>query len=555
LPAPVDSRLLARARPVRLLLVADAALGVLAALLLLAQATLLARVVARSFEGASLAQVATPLALFVAVVAGRAAAAFGFELLGRRAATAVLTGLRLDIVGTRLREQPAALDRAESSEVATAAVAGVDALEPVFARYLPQAVAAVVVPVAVLALVVTIDPISAGIMLLTLPFVPLFMWLIGRATERQTQARWEALSRLSSHFLDVVRGLPTLRAFNRGDAQADRIEEVGERYRAATMRTLRLAFLSGTVLELAATLAVALVAVTIGVRLVQGSIGFEAALTVLVLAPELYAPIRSLAAQYHASADGIAVTERLLGLIGEQDMPRIGSGPAPNPGVEPVRLDGVSFAYPGSRVPVLAGVDLELRPGETVALVGESGAGKTTVAALILRLAEPTAGRVLVGAKHLAGYDADAWRAQLSWLPQEPTLVRGTVADNIRLGAPFADLDRVRDAARLAGADEFVHALPDRYDTRVGEGGRELSAGERRRIALARALLRDASLLVLDEPTANLDPEAAARVAEVIESLHGTRTVLLITHRHELAELADRVVRLERGRLEVEVAA
>ncbi len=547
----LDPRLLRRARAVRIALVADAALGVLAALLLLAQAVLIARVAARAFDGATLDELKLLLALLVAVVAGRAAAAWGFEAVGRHAATDVLSRLRLELVERRLRDRPAALDGAESAEVATAAVAGVDSLETLFARYLPQLVLALTVPVAVLALVASIDLISAGLMLLTLPLVPVFMWLVGRYTEQRARARWRSLALLSTHFLDVVRGLPTLRAYNRGAAQTEQIAAVSDAYRRATMGTLRVAFLSGAVLELAATLGIALVAVTVGVRLVEGDIAFEAGLTVLVLAPELYLPLRNLAAQFHASADGLAVTDRLLELIDVPEGPGSGGPAPPSPRTAPVRLEGVSFAYPSRRGVVLDAVDLELAAGQTVALVGPSGAGKSTVASLLLRLAEPTDGRVTVGAVDLAACDAAAWRSQVSWVPQRPTLFRGTVADNIRLGVPAAGSDQVQAAARLAGADTFVRELPDGYDTLVGDGGRQLSAGQLQRIALARAFLRDASFVILDEPTANLDPDSAEVVGEAVERLREGRTVLLIAHRPELAARADRVVRLQNGRIAV----
>ena len=539
----IDRRLVRRARPVRVLLAADAALGVVAALLVLAEAVLLARVAARGFEGASLDDLTAPLVLLVLAAACRGAVAWGFEVLGRRAAAETLSELRIDLVERRVRDRPAALDGTESAEVATLAVGGVDALESTFARYLPQVVLAIVVPVAVLALVASIDLLSAGIMLLTLPLVPVFMWLVGRYTERRTAQRREALRLLATHFLDVVRGLPTLRAFNRGRAQAERIEQVSDEYRRATMGTLRVAFLSGTVLELAATLGIALVAVTVGVRLAEGGLGLEAGLTVLVLAPELYLPLRNLAAQYHASADGLAVGERLLDLAEEPERPRGGARP-PSPRDAAVRLEGVSFTYPARPAPVLTGLDLELEPGETVALTGPSGAGKSTVAALLLLLAEPTAGRVTAGGVDLAGCDPAAWRAQVAWVPQRPTLFRGTVAENIRLGDAAASDAAVREAAAQAGADGFVRELPGGYETVVGDGGRPLSAGQVRRIALARAFLRDAPLVVLDEPTADLDPASAEAVGEAVVRLLGGRTVLLVTHRPELEARADRVVRL-----------
>jgi thiol reductant ABC exporter CydD subunit len=547
--AAFDRRLLQRAREARIALAADAVLGVLAALLVLAQAVLLAHVAARSFAGASLREVAVPLIALGAVVCARAAAAWGFEVVGRRAAGRILSRLRLDLVERRLLGRPG--DGADSSEVATISVTGVDALEATFARYLPQVVLAIVVPLAVLALVASIDLTSAGIMLLTLPFVPVFMWLIGRYTEQRAQERWQALSLLAHHFADVVRGLPTLRAFNRSRAQAQQIELVGDRYRAATLGTLRVAFLSGTVLELAATIGVALVAVTVGVRLVDGGLGFQAGLTVLVLAPELYIPIRNVAAQFHASADGAAVAGRLLDLSAAPTAsagrrPRL---EAPDLRSATIRLERVSLRYPGRGAPALDGLDLELEAGEAVALVGPSGAGKSTIASLLLGLAEPTDGRVLVDGLDVAALDPRAWRRQLAWLPQRPSLLRGTVAENIALGEPQAGLERIRAAAVLAGADDFVQALPDGYGTVVGEGGRPLSAGQARRLALARVFLRDAPLVVLDEPTAHLDGESAERIAAAIESRRGRCTMLLISHRLELAARCDRIVGIEDGRL------
>jgi thiol reductant ABC exporter CydD subunit len=543
----LDPRLLRRARPVRVLLVVDTLLGIVVALLVLAQAVLLARVAARGFADASLAEVSTPLTLLVAVASGRALAAWGFELAGRRAAGEVLSVLRLDLVETRLRRRPAALDGAKSAELATAAVSGVDALETTFARYLPQVVLAAVVPVAVLVLVASIDLLAAGVMLVTLPLVPLFMWLVGRHAERRARERWQTLALLSNHFLDVVRGLPTLRAFNRSKAQAGSIAAVGDEYRRATMGTLRVAFLSGAILELATTLGIALVAVIVGVRLADGRIGLEPALTVLVLAPELYLPLRNVAAQFHASADGGAVAERILDLV-EAPAPRLGTRPPPDPAVEPITFERVSFHYPTRDADVLHEVSFELEAGETVALVGPSGGGKSTLLALLLLLADPSSGRILLGECDLALVDANEWRRLTAFVPQRPTLFRGTVADNIRLGEPGAADERVREAADLAGAHGFVSALPLGYGTVIGDGGRQLSSGQRRRLALARAFLRDAPLVVLDEPTADLDPASAALVAGAVDRLCEGRTVLLAAHRPELVDRADRIVQLVGGR-------
>ncbi len=545
----VDRRLVRRARPVRVLLGLDVALGLATALLVLVQAVLIAHIVVRAFDGASLREVAPELALLLAGFAGRALLGWGFEVAGARAAADVLSELRLEVAARRVDRHPLALDGVQAGELAAASVQGLEGLAAYFGRYLPQAVLACIVPPAVLVWAGFLDPLSALVMLLTLPLVPLFMWLIGRYSEERARRRWQTLRLLSNHFLDVVRGLPTLRSYNRGRAQAQAIAEVGDRYRRATMGTLRLAFLSGSVLELASTIGVALVAVTVGVRLDEGTVGFQAALTVLLLAPELYAPLRQLGTQFHASADGRAVAERLLALAeSEPETPADGGAVPPSPARAPVRFERVVFSYPARPGRVLDGFDLTLHPGETVALAAPSGAGKSTVASLLLRLVEPDGGRISVGGIDLAVCDAGAWRRLTAWVPQHPTIFRGTVAENIALGEPGASAERVRRAAVLAGADGFIGDLPRGYATPVGDGGRPLSAGERRRLALARAFLRDAPLVVMDEPTADLDFESALLVREAVERLCRDRSVLLIAHRPELVDSADRVVFLEHGR-------
>jgi ATP-binding cassette, subfamily C, bacterial CydD len=544
----LDSRLVARTTSARPVLVADLILGTGSAIAVLVQASLLAVIVARAFDGASVAALRLDFALLALAFMIRGAFTWGMEVAGRRAAWSVLSELRLALVEKRLRAQPVPGDGTRGAEVAAVSVQGIEGLEGYFARYLPQAVLASVVPFLVIAWVAVVDIESALIMLLTLPLVPVFMWLIGRFTEQRTRERWQALRQLSIHFLDVVRGLPTLRAFGRAHDEVATIAAVSERYRRTTMETLRVSFLSGSVLELAATLGVALVAVTAGVRLVDGGLTLRAGLTVLVLAPELYLPFRRLGAEFHASADGLAVAERMIALLdAPATAPRGGSRTAPSPASAPVRLEHVSFAYPARDTPVLDGIDLELLPGETVALVGASGAGKSTVAALLLGLLEPTAGRISVGGIDLFSCRMDHWRQFVAWVPQHPTLFRGTVLDNIRLGAPDAEQRLVHKAAALAGADDLVRLLPDGYATVLGEGERSLSPGERRRIGLARAFLKDAPLVILDEPTADLDPRNVELVARAVKHLQRDRTMLLIAHRPELVDSADRIIRIHDG--------
>jgi ATP-binding cassette, subfamily C, bacterial CydD len=581
---PLDPRLLNRTRGGRAALGVDVLLGLVAAALLLFQVVLLAAVISDAFGRESLSRVTPLIAWLVVVVVLRSAVAVGFESTGRRAASRIASQLRMQLVGHRLRTASLDDDGASSAELASAAVQGVESLEPYFARYLPQLVLSVLVPVLVLIWTSTIDLISAAIMLVTLPLIPLFMVLIGRATGARARDRWQALGRLSSHFLDVVRGLPTLRAFNRGAAQAERIAVTSEDYRVTTMQVLRLSFLSGAALDLVATLATALVAVTLGIRLVSGEIGLRPALTVLLLTPEVYAPLRALGAQFHASADGLAAAGRILDLIDDQGPVTSGSHAAAAaraasaPGVvvpawDRVRLEGIRAGYPGRPGYTLDGFDLEIRRGEVVALVGPSGSGKSTVAALLLGLRNPDGGRITVDGVDRAGVDLAeldiaSWRREVGWLPQRPTLFRRSIAGNIRMGLrrsragetrtpESSDDELIRHAAASAGAAEFVDDLRNGYETVVGDSARGLSAGETRRVALARALVGSASgpapLLVLDEPTANLDPESAAAVSRAIARAAEDNgcAVLLIEHRPEAAAAADRVVRIRDGRAEV----
>jgi len=384
------------------------------------------------------------------------------------------------------------------------------------------------------------DWLSALTIALTLPLIPVFAILVGLSTKAKMERRWRTLALLAGHFLDVVTGLMTLKVFGRARAQIETIRAVTDRYRRATMSTLRVAFLSALVLELLATISVALVAVSIGLRLVNGEIGLRTALLVLILAPEAYLPLRQVGAQYHASVEGLTAAERIFEVV-ETPLPASGvRTDVPDLARATIRLDGVTVRY-GDR-PAVEDVSLTVHPGEVVALTGPSGAGKSTLLAVLLGFVRPSAGRVLVDWTDLAAFDPDAWRARIAWVPQRPYLFADTVAGNIRLGRPDATDAEVREAARAAGALEFVEALPLGFATPLGEDGAGLSAGQRQRVALARAFLRDAPLLLLDEPTSNLDAESEAAVVEAVRRLAAGRTVILVAHRPALAALADRTV-------------
>ncbi len=548
--ARVDRRLLREARTARVPLVVAIILGVLTAGLVVAQAILLGRIVARAFPGGeSLTDVQGPLVALACVIAARAVCSAGFEASGRLGASRVMSELRERLTLHVLRARPSGLREQRTGDLVTTAVQGVDALEAYFARYLPQVVLAVLVPIVILVYVFPRDLAAGLILLVTVPLIPMFMILIGLAAQSATQKRWETLTLLSSHFLDVVRGLETLRANDRDAAQVTTLTEAGDAYRRQTMATLRIAFLSALVLELLAMLGTALVAATVAVQLIDGNITFAVGLSVLLLAPELYLPVRMVGQHFHASTDGLEAAGRLFAALDTPAAVSAPSNPLPAPDVRTgaIELEDVRVAYPGRGEPVLDGLHLRIEPGELVALVGASGEGKSTLAALLLRLLDPDAGAVLCHGVDLRGTDPREWRRQLAWVPQRATLFSGTVADNVRLGVPDAPDDAVVRAVADAGLTDLVAGLPDGLATRVGEGGRALSAGEAQRVGLARAFLRDAPLLVLDEPTAHLDATTAADVGAAVERLAAGRTTLLIAHDLALARRADRVLRLSGG--------
>ncbi|KOU94971.1 ABC transporter [Streptomyces sp. XY593] len=545
---PIDPRLLRYARSTRLFLGAVVALGLAGAGLVVGQAMLIAEIVVGAFEeGLDGSALRTPLLLLAAVALGRALIAWLTELAAHRAGAAVKSELRRRLLDRAAELGPGRPGGQRTGSLVSLATRGVDALDDYFSRYLPQLGLAVVVPVAVLARIVTEDWVSAAIIVVTLPLIPVFMVLIGMATQSRMDRQWRLLSRLSGHFLDVVAGLPTLKVFGRAKAQAESIRKITDDYRRATMRTLRIAFLSSFALELLATLSVALVAVTIGMRLVHGELDLYTGLVILILAPEAYLPLRQVGAQYHAAAEGLAAAEEIFEVL---ETPTAGpAGTAHLPGGAPLRIeiDGVAVRYEGRDEDSPRPVTLTVGPGECVALTGPSGAGKSTLLQVLLGFVRPTAGRVRIAGTDLAELSPEHWREQIAWVPQRPHLFAGTVAENVRLARPDAGDGEVAAALKDAGAWEFVSALPRGPETRLGEGGAGLSAGQRQRLALARAFLADRPVLLLDEPTAALDGETEAGIVDAVRRLSAGRTVLLVVHRPALLAVADRVVRMTAG--------
>lgn len=549
----MDKRLLRETGAVRFFLALSVGLGLGTGLLAILQAGYLARVVNRVFlEGQSLSGVQPLLWPLLGVIIFRAGLTWLSEVAAHRAATQIKHALRQRLLAHLLALGPVYTGGERTGELVNVMVEGIEALDAYFARYLPQLALAALVPLAVLGFVFPLDLISALILLFTAPLIPLFMFLIGKWAESLSQRQWESLSRMSAHFLDVLQGLTTLKIFGRSKSQAEVIGRISSHFRESTLSVLRVAFLSALALEFLATISTALVAVTVGLRLVYARIPFEQAFFLLLLAPEFYLPLRLLGSHFHAGLAGVSAAGRIFEILetplparkqqqGERHLP-------PDPSFQIV-FEDVYYAFDEGARPALQGVSFELHPGERVALVGPSGAGKSTAAHLLLRFIEPDRGRITVNGIPLEQIPVEEWRRHIALIPQKPYFFYGTVAENISLGRPGAGLEEVMAAAEQAGAHRFILNLPQGYDTQVGEGGIRLSGGQAQRLAIARAFLKNAPLLILDEATAGLDPVNENIVLEALERLMQGRTALVIAHHLNTVHRAGRIVVLENGRV------
>jgi len=516
---PLDPRLLRTAPAARRPVVALAVVGVLQGVATIALAFALTALVVAVVDGTSLREPALWLA---GLYAARAGLAWTSERAAARAGVEVTAALREALLDRWLT---ASAERRPAPDTAvTLAAQGAASVEPYAARFLPALVAGVAVPPMALVALVWVDWPSALIVALTLPLLPFFAALIGRTTAADTERRWAALSSLAGHFLDVMRGLPTLVSFGRAERQVGVIGEVSQQHRRATMRTLRLAFMSSAALELLASIAVAIVAVTVGLRLTHGSMTLEAGLLAILLAPEAFWPIRRVGAEFHSAADG---AEAVAGILAALEGADAGSAPVAS-GEVGVTLTHVAYTHPGAHAPVLVGITLDAGPGLT-AVTGPSGVGKSTLLELAAGLRTPTAGTVRAGRAHL--------------VTQRPFLPAGTLRDALRLGNDAADPE-LWEALRRVGLEGFVAGLPQALATPLGDDGFGLSAGQRARVALARATLSTAPVLLVDEPTAHLDAASSDLVHDLLVELGERRTVVVVSHRPELVARADRHVAL-----------
>jgi ATP-binding cassette subfamily C protein CydD len=579
-------RLVGQMRVVRVLLAFTVGVGLTGGVLLILQAYYLARVVNAVFlEHAPLHQVEPWLWILFGLILIRGVLSWLSQAVAAHLAVSVKTDLRRRLIAQLLRLGPAWAAKEQRGELVNTAMTGIEQLEAFLSRYLPQMALSALMPLAIFGFVLTRDSLTAIILAVATPLILFFMILVGKAAESASARQWQQLSLLAARFLDVLEGMTTLKVFGRSRARAEWMGRASEAYRLATMRTLRVAFLSSFLLELFATLSTAVVAVTLGLRLVSGRLPFFTAFLILLLTPEFFQPLRALGSEFHAGLNGVTAAGRIFEILeakppgmvqdsrkscedlrfscasaedldrdsaimrGSKGAPRIenhyGSGDEPYT----IEFAHVTFTYDPELPPILHDINLTVRPGETLALVGPSGAGKSTLLDLLQGFLRPTAGEIRINGQSLGDWPINEWRRRVAVLRQHTHIFAGTVMDNLRMARPGASVDEVISAASTAKAHDWILSLPQGYDTPLGEGGYGLSGGQIQRLAVARALLKDAPLVLLDEPTAHLDPETERAVQEGISQLLAGRTVIVVAHRLSTVKKADRIVVMEDGKI------
>jgi ATP-binding cassette subfamily C protein CydD len=536
------------------LFISSVGLGFASGALVILQALLLGRVITAVFlESYDLAGVQKWLLMLLGIAFVRAVAGYLGEVSSGTLAVRIKTRLRQGLMDHLFELGPGPLRYENSGEIITTVTQGVEQLDAYFSQYLPQVILAALIPLTILAVVFPIDLLSGIILLLTAPLIPIFMILIGKGTEAVTNRQYLALSRLGVHFLDTLQGLRELKLFGQSKAQSDRLQASGEKYRAATMTVLRVAFLSALALELVGTISTAVIAVQIGLRLLYGHLQFEQAFFILIIAPEFYLPLRLLGQRFHAGISGITAAKRIFAFLEipahkpDRAMSSVEVENVTLNSAFTIHFDNVRVVYPGRRIPALHDASFKIHSGEITAMVGSSGAGKTTILNLLLGFIQPQEGKILVNGLDLDSISRVNWNQQIAWVPQEPYLFNDTIAANIAFGKPEASIAEIKKAAGLARLSHWIEQLPDGYATRVGEGGVLVSGGEAQRIALARAFCKDSPFLLLDEPTSHLDPDLEADLEVVTRQLMAGRTVLVIAHRLATVYNAHKILAIENG--------
>ena len=549
-----NSRLINLARKSLPWLILTISLGFFSGLLTIIQARSVSQIISRVFlDSQGLTNVMGLLQLTLAMFTLRAILAWGSSISAKTIAVQVKSRVRKMLLDKLEELGPAYLQGEQSGEISTTVVEGVEALDAYFSQYLPQLVLSALVPITILFFVFPMDLLSGVVLLVTAPLIPYFMYLIGSQAKIITDKQYGTLSRLAAGFLDSLQGLKTLKLYNQAKAQTEKIRQTSDQYRKTTMKVLQVTFLSALVLEMLATLSTAVVAVEIGLRLLYFRVSLEQALFLLIIAPEFYIPLRLLGLRFHAGMEGQSAAERIFQILDREPLaksfPKQVQTRTVLPEINKLSINNVSFSYPGERGTALEEISSQINRGEQIALVGASGAGKSTLANLILGFFPPSKGEILIDGMVLTDLDLKEWREQIAWVPQKPNLFQDTIAANIRLAQPGASDGAVAAAASAAHLTKFIEALPEGYQTRIGQGGARLSGGQAQRLALARAFLKDAPILLLDEPTSQLDPVTESQLADATRALMAGRTVITIAHRLNTVFQSDRILVLHEGRI------
>ena len=542
-------RLLQQLKGTKLAFSAVIFLIILAGLSLIGQARMLARIIDGVFlKGSTLGDISPALFAFLALSLLRAVCTWAGEVLAQHTAGVVKQRLRHDVLLHLLHSEPDPARREHSGELSAVISDGVEKLDAYYRLYLPQIIQAVLLPLSILLLVFPSDRTTGWVLLVTAPLIPFFMVLIGSTASRATEVQWRALQGMSATFVDLLKGITTLKLFGRSRAGAEQIAGISERFRRTTMDVLKITFLSALVLELLSTLSTALIAVQIGLRLLIARIAFVDALFILLLTPDFFLPLRMLGLRFHAGMAGATAAADLFEILDRRpvSVPE-GSVIVADTGQMDIQFSDISYTYPGRNRPAVSALSFTLRSGEMTALIGSTGAGKSTITRLLLGFMQPDAGMIRVGTTALKDMNIETWRGQIAWVPQRPLLLNDTILENIRFAVPDAPREKVERAARLAHAHAFIAALRSGYDTEIGEDGTRLSGGQAQRIALARAFLKNAPILILDEPAAQLDLETENLLLDSLRKLRANRTVLVIAHRVQTIREASHLIILKEG--------
>jgi len=546
----IDKRLLKLTNPIRSVILFTILFGILAAVATLGQAYFISDTINYVFlNNLTLSDVEILIYFIVALSLFKSLFIWAEQNFANKIATYIKIKLRNKISDYIFKLGPNYTKSEKSGEIANTLVNGVEKLDAYFSQFLPQLFLSALVPFLILVFVFPIDLLSGFVLLVTAPLIPVFMVLIGSAAESINKKQWKTLSIMSAYFLDVIQGLTTIKLFGRSNHIINKISIISLIFKNSTMKVLRIAFLSALVLEILSTISIAIIAVEIGLRLMYGNMEFQPALFILILAPEFYNPIRQLGARYHAGMEGVAAAQSIFNIL-ETDLPKnIKKYEVNNLSVKSIEFENVHFAYEGGERKAIDGVSFTIKKNEITALVGSSGSGKTTTTNLLLKFIEASEGNIKINNNNLGEINRDEWLQQVGWISQNPYLFHSSIKENLLIAKEAATEDEILNATKLAKIDGFINSLPNGFNTIVGERGVRLSGGEAQRLALARAFLKDAPILILDEPTANLDPTTEAEMVESIKLLTKNKTVLMIAHRLNTVKYADNIIVFSKGKI------